>query len=88
MYDKEKIYDDKIAPLMKEVIKICKEEGINALAQFYLAEETDDASDLHCTTYIPGENEHNNLKDALNLVRGNGYYTKHFTIATVIKNEA
>jgi len=87
MYDKEEIYDEKIAPLMKEVIKVCKEEGINFLAHFYLAEETEEENHLHCTTYIPGEKEHDKLKDALKLVRGKGYFTPHFTMTTVIKNE-
>ena len=87
MYDKEQIYDEKIAPLMKEVIKVCKEEGINVLAQFYLREETDEEEDLHCTTYIPGDKEHESLNDALKIVRGKGYFQPHMTFAMTVTSE-
>jgi hypothetical protein len=57
-YDKEAVYDEKIAPLMKEIIKVCKEEGIPMLADFYLASPDmtpEEHDDMHCITYIPTE---------------------------------
>ena len=52
MYDKEAIYDDKINPLMAEIIKICKENQIHMLASFYLKEGTEDEGQLYCTTHL------------------------------------
>jgi hypothetical protein len=57
-YDKEAVYDEKIAPLMKEIISICKAEEISMLADFYLASPDMTAEghdDLHCISYIPAE---------------------------------
>lgn len=44
---KEQVYDEKIFPLMGEVIRICKEHKIAMLADFAL-----DDVDLHCTTAL------------------------------------
>jgi len=46
--DNEDVYDEKIAPLMKQVIAICKEAGIPMFASFLYA------PDGFCTTNIPG----------------------------------
>ncbi|MGN6107068.1 MAG: hypothetical protein ACTHU0_18320 [Kofleriaceae bacterium] len=50
---REAVYDERIAPLMQQVIAICKEHGINAFAEFSLG--YDEASDqtLFCTTVLP-----------------------------------
>jgi hypothetical protein len=54
---KEQIYDERIAPLMKQIIATCKEYKIAFLADFSL----DD--DLHCTSadlrddHEPAENQ-------------------------------
>ena len=73
-YDKEKIYDDKISPLMGEIIKICKKEGINFVSSFYLAAETEEVDKLYCTTYIDGEEESDLLKQSIGLIYGKGVY--------------
>jgi predicted TIM-barrel fold metal-dependent hydrolase len=61
MYDKEVIYDKKIAPLMTQIIKICKAEGIPFNAQFYLKQEREDAEfvnqAMYCSTVIPCSGE-------------------------------
>jgi hypothetical protein len=57
-YDKESVYDEKIAPLMHEIIKVCKAEGIPMLADFYLKSSDmtpEEQDDMHCITYIPVE---------------------------------
>ena len=61
MYDKEKVYDDEIAPLMKQIIEICKREQLPMTAQFYLQEEReDDGEPMYCTTVIiPSKKEMN-----------------------------
>jgi hypothetical protein len=55
MYDKEKIYDEKISLLMGEIIEICKENDIQMLSCFALKEENKDGNNMVCTTYVPSE---------------------------------
>ncbi len=55
-FDLESVYDSQIAPLMSQIIEICKREGIPILASFcYRAdiEGTDDGVEDFCTTHIP-----------------------------------
>ena len=56
MTDREKIYDERISPLMKEVIALCKEHDIPLLCNFGLGhDESDDYGRYkRCTTFIPG----------------------------------
>lgn len=46
---REEVYDSKIAPLMAEIIAICKASKIPLIANFNLDNEGDG---LQCTTYI------------------------------------
>lgn len=39
MNNKEEIYDKKIAPLMTEILKVCKEEGIPMFADFQYSDD-------------------------------------------------
>lgn len=57
MINKEAIYDEQIAPLMTEIIRICKENDLPAFAFFELTdgEENEDEGPLFCTTAIPTE---------------------------------
>jgi hypothetical protein len=48
---KEEIYDSKIAPLMEQIIQVCKDSGIGAFATFAIP--SDDDPSLACTTSIP-----------------------------------
>ena len=47
MCDKEKVYDEQIAPLMKQIIDICKEHEIAHVCSFALS---DSETGLLCTT--------------------------------------
>ncbi|MDO7908448.1 hypothetical protein Q5741_18770 [Paenibacillus sp. JX-17] len=60
-YDKEEIYDNEIAPLMKQIIEICKREQLPMTAQFYLKEQAEDTGDpMYCSTVIvPAKSEMN-----------------------------
>lgn len=55
-YDKESVYDNEIAPLMKQIIEICKREELPLVAQFYLKQQHPDADEengpMYCTTTI------------------------------------
>lgn len=51
--NKEQIYDEQIAPLMEQIIAICKNNGIAMVSSFSIPIETDDG--LQCTTYLADE---------------------------------
>ena len=95
MFDKETIYDERIAPLMKEVIQICKSEGIPLVAQFYLKQQHPDADEengaMYCTTSIvPNDVEiYQEHRDHLNYVAEVMKYGKNgkpwFMAVTVTK---
>lgn len=48
--NKEEIYDEKINPLMAQIVDICKEAGIAAFCTFAIPTEEDDG--LRCTTHL------------------------------------
>ncbi len=53
-YDKEDIYDAEIAPLMTQIIEICKRHEIPMLASFTYR-SCPDGQD-YCTTHLTGPN--------------------------------
>ena len=52
---KEEFYDDKISPLMAQIIAMCKEGEIPMLADFALDWNDDEQHHLKCTTVILSE---------------------------------
>lgn len=50
---KEQIYDEHIAPLMTQIIELCKAHGIAMLASFLIPTVED--SGLNCLTNLPDE---------------------------------
>lgn len=61
MFDKEEIYDNEIALLMKQIIAVCKRENLPMAAQFYLKEEHEETGEpMFCSTVIlPAKSEMN-----------------------------
>lgn len=54
--NQEEIYDQQIAPLMSQIIEICKQNEINCHATFYLLQENDESEEptrVWCTTHLP-----------------------------------
>ena len=51
--NKEPLYDEYIAPLMAQIIAICKREGIPMAATFQLTDDED--APLYCSSSIPSE---------------------------------
>lgn len=47
---KEQVYDQQVAPLMEQIIRICQENKIAMLASFSLESEDDEG--LRCTTAL------------------------------------
>lgn len=68
MYDKERIYDEKIYPLMDKIINICKENDIQMVFSCYL--RADNEGDLRCTTYLKSKEENcESLEDANKVIQ-------------------
>lgn len=49
--NKEQVYDEQIAPLMDQIIGICKTSGIAMVASFAIPTEEDPT--LRCTSLLP-----------------------------------
>lgn len=50
---KEAVYDQQIAPLMSQIIALCKEHKINMVADFSLGYDVEADQTLFCTTALP-----------------------------------
>lgn len=50
--NKEQVYDEQIAPLMTQIIAVCKEHKVPMLAEFFIPVEG--IPDLKCTTSLLG----------------------------------
>lgn len=62
MKDKEQVYDEQVAPLMTEIIRICEEHKIAMLADFFIP--TPEDPELRCTTALL-KDEHEPTKEQL-----------------------
>lgn len=51
-FNVEAVYDEKISPLMRQIIAIAKEHGIPMFATFVYEQDTDGNGTGHCTTLI------------------------------------
>jgi hypothetical protein len=85
MYDKEKIYDEKVFPLMNQVIEICKENDIQMLFSCYL--KTDENGDLSCNTYLPSKEQNCDSLEQARKCIVHGYIAEkpYFTAMTITK---
>lgn len=68
---REQMYDDKISPLMAQIIAICKEAQIPMLAEFALDWSEDEQSHLKCTTALLDESwdQPEEMVKALNILK-------------------
>lgn len=53
VFDAEAVYDEKIAPMMDQVIEICQAHGIPMIASFCYASQGDKDGHDYCTTILP-----------------------------------
>jgi hypothetical protein len=82
MRDKEKIYDEKINPLMAQIIEICKENDIQTLCTFGLNNDG-----LICTTYLPSKEPNREIADATKVIQ-HGYVVEKPWFATTVTRES
>jgi hypothetical protein len=71
---KEEFYDEKISPLMAQIIAMCKEGEIPMVADFALDWSEDEQSHLKCTTVILGDelDPPDEMLAAARVLRGHG----------------
>lgn len=50
--NREAVYDEKISPLMAQIIQICKENDIPMVASFQINDDRPDGAAFLCTTVI------------------------------------
>lgn len=67
--DSEAIYDEQIAPLMTQIINICRKNRIPMLATFQYGNDEEAGSDDFCTTRIPFDGENPCLEKAMAMIR-------------------
>lgn len=73
MIDKEAVYDEKVSPLVQQIIEICKEENIPFLMQFALTERETREDDIYCMSAMyghPGMMETPTFQKAIKVLRG------------------
>lgn len=64
-WDLEEVYDDEISPLMQQIVKICKREGLPMVATFMYANDFDADEGSFCTSALP-----NRPRDSCKTIRG------------------
>ena len=73
MIDKEAIYDEKISPLVNQIVDICKQENIPFLMDFALREKSGALDEIYCFTAIygqPGMMETPTFPRSIKILRG------------------
>ena len=67
--NQEQIYDEKIAPLMAQIIDLCKEYRMPFVACFACPDGTEEGEDLRCTSYLLGDEQIGNQEGFAEAVR-------------------
>ncbi|MDM4471345.1 hypothetical protein [Klebsiella michiganensis] len=85
-YNLESVYDEKISPLMRQIIDICKEHNMPMVASF--AYENSEENGIGCcTTTLTFEGRHiKAFAGAKSIIRGNPSFSA-FTIMSGVKDQ-
>lgn len=67
-WDKESIYDEQIAPLMAQIIVVCKEHRIPLVAQFQYAGADEEKAPAYVSTILPFEEASADFKQLIQLI--------------------
>jgi hypothetical protein len=67
-WSEEAVYDEKIAPLMSQIIAICKEHEIPMVATFQYA-TFDEGGPAYCTTTLPNGRASEHIRDMAHRIR-------------------
>lgn len=80
-WDKEDVYDEQIAPLMSEIINICRKNNLPIVASFQYCNRKEDGPGYCSTTLLSGsEDQHmRNLHKAIKASRPVAFAETHIT---------
>ena len=82
--DKERIYDEKISPLMTQIITLCKEHKINMAATFSLGMDPEEGETLFCSSILPADKYDEDGYKRVNECRAVMSPEPHFAAFTII----
>lgn len=86
LYNLESVYDEKISPLMQQIIDICKEHSMPMVASFAY-ENSEERGIGCCTTTLPFEGRHiKTFAEATQVIRGTQLFSA-FTIMSGVKEQ-
>jgi hypothetical protein len=85
---KEPFYDERISPLMSQIIALCKEARINMAAQFSLGFDEEADSTLFCTTVIACDQEDKEGVERMKDLRARMYPQPQFAAFTIVTSGA
>jgi hypothetical protein len=57
-FDLEKVYDEQVAPLMAQVIQICRDNELPFVADFLYKNDEEDGEQYCTSTFIPAAKTH------------------------------
>ncbi|EAM3159465.1 hypothetical protein NJB71_001253 [Salmonella enterica] len=85
-YNLESVYDEKINPLMQQIIAICKEHHMPMVASFAY-EHCEEKGRCCCTTTLTFEGRHiKEFAEATSVIRGNPLFSA-FTVMSGVKGQ-
>ncbi|EDC3150253.1 hypothetical protein KGN64_003341 [Salmonella enterica] len=85
-YNLESVYDEKISPLMTQIIAICKEHNMPMVAS-YAYKNSEEQGRCYCTTTLTFEGRHiKEFAEATSIIRGNPLFSA-FTIMSGVKGQ-
>ncbi len=82
VFDLEAVYDDKISPLMKQIIEICREHEMPMVASFCYRRDEEGGNDVANTTLPFDDRQPERLAHATNAVYGR--YDQHQTFSMAV----
>lgn len=68
-YDLEGVYDSKIAPLMTQIIEVCRKHQMPMLATFAYCHDGMDGTDYCTTSLLRGQWQPSEMQSACQMVR-------------------
>lgn len=84
IYNLESVYDEKISPLMQQIIAICKEHNMPMVASFAY-ENSEEKGRGCCTTTLTFEGRRiQEFAEATSIIRGNSLFSA-FTVMSGAK---
>jgi hypothetical protein len=85
---KEAIYDEKISPLMAQILSLCKEHKINMAATFSLDYDPEADETLFCTSVLPCDESDEKGYERVNECRATMYPQPQFAAFTITTHKA